>query len=421
MTQGGDSKIKLFGRKGSTDGFELREFLQRQVIDFDWIEIDTDKECLSAFGIDDVDNVRFPVVQLTDGTQLFDPTAREMAERLGYVSRPRLKKYDVSIYGAGPAGLSAAVYAASEGLSTIVVERRSIGGQAGTSSLIENYMGFPKGISGAELADRAREQALKFGAEIILMSEGVKVQFQDNHILVELADGSNVLAKSGICATGIQYRRLGLEREDDFLGKGIFYGGGVAEAPLCKNETVYVVGGANSAGQATMNFSKYAKNVVMLVRESNLKDSMSQYLCDRVHNQPNVEIRFNTEITALDGDGCLRQITTIDRKHNKVEKLDAKRVFVAIGGVPNTDWAIGTPVQRDEGGYLITGPDLITNGAVPELWPLERRPYFLETSVPGLFAAGDVRHNSIKRVATAVGEGAMATTLVHRYLGERIK
>ncbi|MFA0812785.1 FAD-dependent oxidoreductase [Microbulbifer epialgicus] len=410
--------VKLFGRKGSTEGYSLREFLQRHVVSFEWIEIASEETCLKNIGISDVNNVRFPVVQFADGSLLFNPSVRDVANRLGYIALPRLKEYDVSIYGAGPAGLSAAVYAASEGLSTVVIERHAVGGQAGTSSMIENYMGFPRGISGAELADRAREQALKFGAEIILMSEGIKGEFKNGRIHGQLADGSKMLAKANICATGVEYRRLELDREEHFLGKGVFYGAGVAEAPLCKGETIYIVGGANSAGQAAMHIANFAENVVMLVRGSSLKGTMSKYLSDRVTNNKKIDIRFNSEVTELIGDEFLSQIKITDNKNKEDENVDAKRLFVAIGGRPNTEWAIDTPILRDEAGYLVTGPDLLLNGKNPEGWPLQRQPYYLETSYPGSFAAGDVRHNSIKRAAAAAGEGAMAITFVYRYLNE---
>lgn len=411
-------KIKLFGRKGSSEGFEIREFLQRHVVEFEWIEIESDEECLAEFGTPEVSNIRFPVFQAKDGSQMFAPDVRDVADRLGYIATPRLKEYDLSIYGAGPAGLSAAVYAASEGLSTVVIERSAVGGQAGTSSLIENYMGFPSGISGAELAERAREQALKFGAEIILMKEGVKAEFVGGKIRADLADGSTMLAKANICATGVEYRRLNLPEEKQYLGKGLFYGAGASEAPLCKGQVIYVVGGANSAGQAAMHFSDYADKVVLLVRGSTLNATMSQYLLDRVVDHPKIEVWFHSEVTKLEGDEELSAITVQNKQTGTEQNLEAKRLFVAIGGNPNTDWAKDTKILRDEAGYLITGPDLLKyEGSLTE-WPLERQPYYLETSVPGSFAAGDVRHSSVKRAVTAAGEGAMAITFVHRYLEE---
>ncbi|MEM7601156.1 MAG: FAD-dependent oxidoreductase [Verrucomicrobiota bacterium] len=411
-------KIKLFGRKGSSEGFEIREFLQRHVVAFDWIEIETSEECLSEFGTPEVNNVRFPVFQAKDGSQIFQPSVRDVADKLGYIATPRLKEYDLSIYGAGPAGLSAAVYAASEGLSTVVIERSAVGGQAGTSSLIENYMGFPSGISGAELAERAREQALKFGAEIILMREGVKAEFVVGRIQADLADGSTMLAKANICATGVEYRRLNLPEEEQFLGKGLFYGAGASEAPLCKGQTIYVVGGANSAGQAAMHFSEYADKVVLLVRGSSLKATMSQYLLERVVDHPKIEVWFRSEVTKLEGGEELSSISVLDKESGIEQNLEARRLFVAIGGNPNTDWAKDTAILRDGAGYLVTGPDLLKyEGALSE-WPLKRQPYYLETSIPGSFAAGDVRHSSVKRAVTAAGEGAMAITFVHRYLEE---
>lgn len=417
-TRDATPEIKVYGRAGSTEGYDVRDFLSRTVVEFEWVDLTCEDDCRDALGLAEFESLRFPVVEFPGGDRLFAPSVRDIADRLGWVTTPRYKEYDVSIYGAGPAGLSAAVYAASEGLRTVLIERHAVGGQAGTSSLIENYMGFPEGISGATLAERARQQAVKFGAELIMMGEGIQAKFKDNRIYVNLADGGQMIAKSNICATGVEYRRLGVADEDRFLGKGLFYGAGAAEAPYCLNEEVFVVGGGNSAGQAVMHFADFARKVTMLVRGDSLAETLSQYLIERIEGKPNVEVIYNTEVDSVDGGETLSAITLKDRKTGAKHIVDATRLFVCIGGAPNTEWAKDTAIIRDRAGYLVTGPDLLVNGASPTCWPLDRQPYYLETSVPGSFAVGDVRHSSVKRVASAVGEGAMAISFVHRYLEE---
>ncbi len=409
--------ICLYGRLDDARGYEIRDFLKRSVVEFKWIEMSSDEDCAQQLGLPATGNLRLPVLVTPDGTLLSAPTLKDVAAALGFVTNPRLREYDVSIYGAGPAGLSAAVYAASEGLKTVLIERGAVGGQAGTTSMIENYLGFPEGIAGADLAERARQQALKFGVEILVMREGVKAEFRDGKIWVDLADGGEMIARSNICATGVDWRRLGVEREADFLGGGVYYGAGASEAPYCSGEHVFVVGGGNSAGQAVMHLAEHAAKVSMLVRNHALSTSMSSYLIDRIKSTPNVEVRYCSEISGLDGDETLRKVA-VTSPDGTVSWEDTGRLFVAIGGVPHTEWAKDTLIVRDSAGYLVTGSDLITEGKLPDCWPLERAPYYLETSVPGSFAAGDVRHRSIKRVATAVGEGAMAVSFVHRFLEE---
>ncbi len=411
-------KMRLYGQVNSPEAYALRDFLNRSVVEFDWVELTCDADCHNELGLPSLENVRLPVVELPTGERMFAPTVHEVAERLGWVTQPRFKEYDLSIYGAGPAGLSAAVYAASEGLRTVLVERQAIGGQAGTSSLIENYMGFPQGIRGADLAERARQQAVKFGIEILLMREGVKSEFRNNRIYTDMADGSKMSAKANICATGIEYRRLDLPNENRFLNLGVFYGAGASEAPFCQNEHVFVVGGGNSAGQAAMHFSRYAKKVTMVIRGDNLAASLSHYLVKRISESASIEVLFHSEVTGLDGDKALRQIEISNRREETKQMLETQRLFICIGGMPNTEWAKDTDIIRDAAGYLVTGSDLLKNGQPPKCWTLGRNPFFLETSVAGSFAAGDVRHNSIKRVASAVGEGAMAVAFVHKYLEE---
>jgi thioredoxin reductase (NADPH) len=359
----------------------------------------------------------WPVVDLDDGTRLFAPSVEDVASRLGLLARPSLREYDLSIYGAGPAGLSAAVYAASEGLRVIVLEKETVGGQAGYSSLIENYLGFPGGIQGTELAERARQQAIAFGAELLLLRGGILGHFEGDQMIADLNDGSTMASRSNICATGVEWRRLNLAREDELLGQGVYYGAGLSEAADCEGEDVVVVGGGNSAGQAVMNLSLHARTVTMLIRGKDLAATLSTYLIDRIRNQPNVRVLFGAAVVTLHGIPSLEGID-ITSSDSGLEVLSTTRLFICIGGRPDTGWANGTPLERDRLGYLVTGPDLDA-AALASHWPLQRAPFFLETNVPGSFAAGDVRKNSIKRVASAVGEGAMAVTFAHRFLAEK--
>lgn len=407
-------RVRVYGREFDADAYAVRDFLSRSVVHFDWVPLRDDAHAVSVAGAP-LDAARLPVVVFPDGTRLAAPTVREIADRLGWVHAPRRAEYDLSIYGAGPAGLSAAVYAASEGLDVVLLERDAVGGQAGSSSLIENYLGFPEGVAGAELAERAREQAVRFGAEVLVMREGVHGVFHDGRIHADLADGGHVVARAIICATGVEWRRLGLPRERELLGCGVYYGAGTSEADGCVGEQVFVVGGANSAGQAAMNLSRSAAHVTMLVRGSSLSATMSEYLSARIEAAPNVSVRTDTRVTGLVGDTRLSSIE-VTAGDGTTTELAATRLFICIGGEPDTTWAADTPMVRDRLGYLVTGPDL---DVVPQSlrdWPLRRRPYYLETNVPGSFAAGDVRAGSVKRVAAAVGEGAMAVTFVHRHL-----
>jgi thioredoxin reductase (NADPH) len=310
------------------------------------------------------------------------------------------------------------VYAASEGLKTILIERWAIGGQAGSSPKIENYLGFPDGIPGADLAERARHQASKFGAEILLGRDGVRGEFTTAKRVGYLADGTKIIARAAICSTGIDYRKLGLANEDKFYGQGVYYGAGASEAELCAGAHVFMVGGGNSAGQASLYFAKYAKKVTIVVRGESLKATLSKYLIDRIQSTPNMEVLTQTEVTALHGDRVLEAITLKNRVTGHGQTCKTNWLFVCIGGDPRTGWAEEAGIVRDDAGYLVTGPDLMHNGKPPQGWPLRRSPYYLETNVPGLFAAGDVRHGSVKRCASAVGEGAMSVMFVHRYLAE---
>jgi thioredoxin reductase (NADPH) len=410
--------MKIIGKAGSATAYKIRDYLQRSDVPFEWIELANDQQARAVAGVNNLQDPRLPICIFSDGSRMECPTIRQITEKLGWFRNPALTEYDLAIYGAGPAGLSAAVYGASEGLKTVVIERSAIGGQAGTTSRIENYLGFPDGISGAELAERAREQACRFGAEFLVLREGVSGEFLPGKIVGHLADGTKIIARTSICATGVQYRRLNLPREQEFFGAGLYYGAGVSEALLCENDDVAVVGGGNSAGQAALNFSRFAKTVTVIIRGDSLKSTLSKYLIDRIKTASNIKVICNTEVTELQGDQVLRAVTLTSNKTGEKQNLAIKGLFVCIGGVPQTDWATEAGIIRDEGGYLVTGPDMLQEGRLPESWPLDRRPYYLETNIPGMLAAGDVRHGAVKRCASAVGEGAMAVSFVHHYLAD---
>jgi thioredoxin reductase (NADPH) len=408
-------RVKIYGRPGSAVAYAIRDFLQRSDVPFEWIELKEDEQP-HINGEQDSRDAKLPVCVFPDGTRLEGPTIRQIVEKLGWFHDPSRSEYDLAICGAGPAGLSAAVYGASEGLKTVVVERWAVGGQAGSSPRIENYLGFPRGISGADLAERAREQACRFGAEMLLSREGVRGEFFANKRVVYLADGTKIIARATICATGIRYNRLGLPNEEALIGAGIYYGAGASEASFCVGDHVYLVGGGNSAAQAAIHFSAVASKVTMIVRDDTLKQTVSAYLVDRIRSTKNIEVLTNTEVIELIGNHYLEAIKLRNHKTGEERTVKTRWLFVCIGGAPHTEWAVEAGVCRDQAGYLLSGPDLMPHGQKPENWPLDRNPYDLETNVPGLFAAGDVRHGSVKRCASAVGEGAMAVTFVHRYL-----
>jgi len=397
--------VKVFGKAGSASAYTVRDFLYRNSVPFEWTELATDEQA-----------GRLPICVFSDGTRMEGPSIFQITEKLGWPHDPARSEYDLAIYGAGPAGLSAAVYGASEGLKTIVIERWAVGGQASTSPKIENYLGFPDGISGAELAERARAQACHFGAEILVGAEGVSAEFCLRKRIGRLADGRKIVAQAAICATGVTYRQLQLPGEERFFGAGLYYGAGAGEASLCGAAPVVIVGGGNSAGQAALHFAKLSVKVTMVVLEESLTGTLSSYLIDRIYATKNIEVLTNTQVTALNGDEVLRGITLTNRVTGESRGLETRWLFICIGGEPRTEWAVEAGIVRDDEGYLITGPDLLRNGRRPDGWPLDRDPFYLETNMPGTFAAGDVRHGSVKRCASAVGEGAMAVLFVHHYL-----
>ena len=411
-----DARIRLLGTRGCALAYAIRDFLYRSEVPFEWVELTSDEQARSEAQVAGLDDERLPVCLFPDGTRLEHPTVRQVTEKLGWFRNPSRSEYDLAIYGGGPAGLSAAVYGASEGLKTALVERSALGGQAGASPKIENYLGFPGGISGAELAERARQQACHFGAEILLNREGVRGEFMPGKGIGYLADGTKIIARASLCATGVDYRRLGLPNEERLHGAGIYYGAGASEAIFCENEHVFVVGGGNSAGQAALHFCRYTPKVTLVAREDSLKQSMSEYLIDRIRNEPKIEVLVSTVVTALHGERVLTAITLKNTRTGAEWIAETSRLFLCLGGVPHTEWAEEVGIVRDGGGYLVTGLDLLKKAERPKNWKLDRDPYYMETNMPGVFAAGDVRHGSVKRCASAVGEGAMAVTFVHRYL-----
>jgi thioredoxin reductase (NADPH) len=408
---------KLVGHRWSTESYRARDFLARNSVPYRWYSVEEPegRRLLDAAGAAAED---VPLLITPDGAVLRNPSDAGIAAAVGLSTEPATDFYDLIVVGAGPAGLGAAVYGASEGLRTVLVERQATGGQAGQSSRIENYLGFPDGVSGAQLTDRARRQAQKFGAEVLSTREVVGLQARGSARVVRFGDGTELAAHAIILATGVSYRTLDAPGIAELTGRGVYYGSAMTQGPSCAGEDVYIVGGANSAGQAAVFFSRYARTVTVLVRGASLHDSMSHYLIKQLDGIDNVGVRTGTEVAAVHGTEHLEQLTLCDRGSGHEETVPAGSLFIFIGAVPRTEW-LGDAVRRDSRGFLLTGPDLLIDGRRPPGWPVERDPYYLESSLPGVLVAGDARAESVKRVASAVGEGAMAVTLVHRYLEGR--
>src|SRR5689334_4882091 len=412
--------IRVLGTRWHPKSYELRDFLARNHVPYQWIDVELSandpetKRLLDALGSQ---AANLPIVLFPDGTRLLESAPAEVAQKVGLRTRAQTSFYDLAIIGGGPAGLAAAVYGASEGLHTVIVEREAPGGQAGMSSRIENYLGFPTGLSGGDLARRAVVQAQRFGVEILSPQEAVAVRTEGSYRIIKLADGSEVSCHALMVASGVQWRKLEAPGIDRLQGAGVYYGGGATEALSCKGEIVYVVGGANSAGQAAMNFARYAERVVILVRGESLSATMSQYLIDQIKEMPNIQLWTHASVAEAHGDTHLEEISVLCSDTGKTERVPASAMFIFIGALPRTDW-LADLVERDDRGFILTGPDLIRDGQRPKGWSLDRDPYLLETNVPGIFAVGDVRHGSIKRVASGVGEGSVAVQFIHQYLSK---
>src|SRR5829696_9204139 len=406
--------VRVVGHRWSERSHDIKMFLARNHVPYRWYDVERDAEARRLRDLARAEAADLPLVLVPEGDTLRSPSALELAGALGLRTTAQQPLYDVCIVGGGPAGLAAAVYAASEGLSTVVVEREAPGGQAGQSAAIENYLGFPKGLSGSDLAHRAIAQVSRFGAEMVLARDVVGFEAR-GPVRAVLLDGSGAIeARTLVVATGVAYRRLEAGGRGELTGRGVYYGVNASEASQCQGDEVHVVGAANSAGQAALNLSRFAKRVVLVVRAATLGDTMSRYLVERITATPNIVVRYRTEVVSGRGDGHLEALTLADRASGATEEVPSSWLFVFIGASPRTEW-LGPDVARDDKGFVVTGQDL----AAPVFagrWPLHRAPFALETSVPGVFAAGDVRLDSMKRVASAVGEGAMSIYLVHRYL-----
>jgi len=411
--------VRVLGHRWSPRSYALRDFLARNRVPYRWLDAeaaDRDKEAHEALEVAQREGLKLPAAIFQDNSALSDPSTSELAAKLGLRTSATTSFYDLLIVGGGPAGLAAAVYGASEGLTTVMVEREAPGGQAGMSSRIENYLGFPSGVSGSLLTQRAVMQARRFGVEILSPQEAVSLRVDGGSKFVKLADGAELGAKSLVIATGVSYRKLDVAGLERLQGAGVYYGAAMTEAASCKDEDVFIVGGANSAGQAAMYFANYARRVVMLVRGNSLAAGMSQYLVEQIRQTPSIHVELNSQVTEAFGTERLEAISIYCSTSGETQKVAAVSLFIFIGAAPQTEWLHGA-VERDERGFILTGADLIRAGKPPREWSIEREPWLLEASVPGIFVAGDVRFRSIKRVASGVGEGANAVQFVHQYLG----
>jgi thioredoxin reductase (NADPH) len=409
--------IRVIGHRWSPLSYQIKDFLARNLIPYQWLDIEVDEEAKRLLEFIPDDQLHLPVVLFEDGSHLCEPTNRELAEKAHLKTHVEGTFYDLIIVGSGPAGLAAAVYGASEGLRTLMIEREAPGGQAGTSSRIENYLGFPSGLSGADLSRRGIVQAQRLGAELLTSQEVVSVRVEGPYRFVKLGDGSEISCHVLLVATGVSYRKLNVPGIEHLTGAGVYYGAAMSEALSCRDEHVYLVGGANSAGQSAMYFSRYAGQVTMLVRGPGLAQSMSQYLIDQISATPNITVCTYSSVVETHGSDHLEALTIENVKTGEREKVDATSLFIFIGAMPYTDWLDGI-VERDVQGFIPTGPDLMHEKRRPSNWTLKRDPFLLETNVPGIFVAGDVRFGSVKRVASAVGEGSIAVQFIHRYLSE---
>lgn len=410
--------IRVVGYQYSPKSHNIKDWLAANLLPYQWIAARSPKG-EELIDLHHCKQRELPLVILEDGTALSDPSLGEIAEPLGMSANASEELYDVVIIGSGPAGMAAAVYGGSEGLKTLVLEKRAPGGQAGTSSRIENYLGFPSGLSGSELTRRAMAQTLRFGVEVVSPREVTDIEIKDNYKILTLDDGSTVKSRSVILTTGVQYRKLPAEGADKFSGAGVYYGAAMTEAKSCENQTIYVVGGGNSAGQGAVYLSKFAKEVNILIRKPDLTSSMSSYLIDQIDAIDNIHVHGYREIKKVCGDGDhIERLVIENLEDHSTFEVEADALFIFIGARPRTEWLERGKVMTDRRGFVITGRDLLLTEQRATSWPLERTPYLLETCQPGVFAAGDVRSGAMNRVASAVGEGAMAIKFVHAYLAE---
>ncbi len=406
--------LRVVGQRWSLKDHQVRDFLSRNQIPYLWLDPDRNDEAVELLKRYNLDGRRLPVVMLPDGAMLVQPSQTELASKIGLRTQAQKDFYDLIVVGAGPAGLAAAVYGASEGLKTLVIEPDAPGGQAGSSSKIENYLGFPSGLTGADLARRAYVQASRFGAEF-LTQRAASIRTEGPYHIIQLEDGREVSSHACLLSVGVHYRRLTIPGIEQLTGRGVYYGAALTEARSCEGEHVYIVGGANSAGQAAMHFSKYAQQVTMLVRASSLEKSMSKYLIDQIAETSNISVEVKSQVAEVIGEDHLTAIS-IENSTGK-QTCPASSLFIFIGAAPLTDW-LPESIMRDPNGFVLSGPDLKIDGKLPRQWKEDREPFLLETSVPGIFVAGDVRHGAIKRVASAVGEGSIAVQFVHQYLAK---
>jgi thioredoxin reductase (NADPH) len=409
--------IRVIGHRWSPHSHEIKEFLAKNQVPYQWLDVEKDTEARVLLRSAGAEGNQLPVVVFPDGTSFTQPTTLKLAEKVGFRLKAEQPFYDLIVIGAGPAGLAAAVYGGSEGLKTVLIEREAPGGQAGMSSRIENYLGFPAGLSGQDLARRALTQAQRFGVELLTPQQAVSLWVAGPARIVRLADGSELSGKTVLITTGVSYRTLDVPGIANLAGAGVYYGAGMTEAISCKGEDVYVVGGANSAGQAAVYFARYARQVTMLVRGDSLMQTMSYYLIERIKQTPNILVETNVEVAEASGTSRLSALGLHHTKTGERRSVSAQSLFILIGAMPHTDW-LGETVLRDKHGFILSGPDLIHDGCLPSGWPLARPPYLFETSVPGIFVAGDARHGSVKRVASGVGEGTIAEKMIERYLDE---
>ncbi len=409
--------LRVVGDRWSPESHRTREFLARNRVPYRWLDVEGSEEAREILTNVEAGAPKLPLIVYEDGSYAEAPENLEIAEKIGLKTRAGQRFYDLVIVGGGPSGLAAAVYGASEGLKTVIIEREAPGGQAGTSSRIENYLGFPAGLSGGDLARRAVDQARRFEVEILTPQEVSAVRAEDPYRIVTLADGTEISCYALIITTGVSYRKLDAPGVERLTGRGIYYGASQTEALSCKGEDVYIVGGANSAGQAAMFFSGHARKVYILCRGDDLRKSMSNYLVRQIEARDDIEVLLDTNVVAVEGEDHLERVTTKNTRTGETETAPAHSLFIFIGAVPTTDWLDGV-VERDERGFLLSGPDLMQEGKRPDGWRPDRDPFLLETSVPGIFVAGDVRHGSVKRCASAVGEGSIAVQFVHQYMRE---